>query len=320
MHRYLKHRKEMSSTPCPICANPDAVELPRTGSALRCKCPRCGQYSITGTAVSIWSASEATPQQMANASGWIREHPDVTIGSDDIAVIRGLTTPNVAQRANQLFAAIAKGSPAIGQRTGFHYGDTEFLGVSWSTAPSEVEYLVESYLQNEMKFVASDQGHIDAFVGHITPLGHHHLEEAKHGSAFSNIGFCAMWFGEEVKPVWTMAIQPAIRDAGYESMRIDSHEHNNRIDDEILAMLRRSKFVVADFTGQRGGVYFEAGFALGLGLPVVWTCSKQALSEIHFDNRQYAFVTWEFDQLADFKTRLQNRIEAIIGQGLTLGK
>ena len=48
--------------------------------------------------------------------------------------------------------------------------------------------------------------------------------------------------------------------------------------DRILAEIRKSKFVVADFTscgeciacdkcehiGARGGVYFEAGFALGL--------------------------------------------------------
>ena len=82
-------------------------------------------------------------------------------------------------------------------------------------------------------------------------------------------------------------------------------------------MIRRSKFVVADFTGQRGGVYFESAFALGLGLPVVLTCSKEELEagKVHFDNRQFAFVTWEKGQLNDFKKRLQNRIEATIGRG-----
>lgn len=64
-------------------------------------------------------------------------------------------------------------------------------------------------------------------------------------------------------------MEPAIKDAGYDAKRIDTVHHNNRIHDEVIAMLRRSKFVVADFTGQRGGVYFEAGFALGLGLQVI---------------------------------------------------
>ena len=37
------------------------------------------------------------------------------------------------------------------------------------------------------------------------------------------------------------------------------HEHINRIGDEIISQIRRSKFLIADFTGHRGGVYFEAG-------------------------------------------------------------
>lgn len=124
-----------------------------------------------------------------------------------------------------------------------------------------------------------------------------------------------MWFDDRLRPIWTSAIEPAINGAGYDAKRIDAHEHNNRIDDEIMAMIRRSRFVVADFMGNRGGVYFEAGFALGLGIPVIWTCRGSRLHRVHFDNRQYAFVTWEPDKLEDFKTRLQNRIEATLGKG-----
>ncbi len=37
------------------------------------------------------------------------------------------------------------------------------------------------------------------------------------------------------------------------------------------------RFMIADFTGHRGGVYFEAGFAHGLGIPVIWTCREDQL-------------------------------------------
>jgi hypothetical protein len=54
--------------------------------------------------------------------------------------------------------------------------------------------------------------------------------------------------------------------------------HNNKIDDEIVAEIRRSKFLLADFTCEkekvRGGVYFEAGFGMRLGIPVIWTVAK----------------------------------------------
>ena len=91
--------------------------------------------------------------------------------------------------------------------------------------------------------------------------------------------------------------------------------HNNKIDDEIVAGIRRSKFLVADFTSHRGGVYFEAGLAIGLGLPVIWLCRKDELEKTHFDTRQYNFIVWETDQAVELSRALQNRIEATIGRG-----
>jgi hypothetical protein len=80
--------------------------------------------------------------------------------------------------------------------------------------------------------------------------------------------FVAMWFNDATLAAYVDGIEPAIIDSGYRSVRIDKKEHSNKIDDEIIAEIRRSKFLVADFTCEkekvRGGVYFEAGFAMGL--------------------------------------------------------
>jgi hypothetical protein len=100
-------------------------------------------------------------------------------------------------------------------------------------------------------------------------------------------------------------------------IRIDKKEHNNKIDDEILAEIRRSRFLIADFTCEpknvRGGVYYEAGFAQGLGIPVIWTCRETSLADLHFDTRQYSHIVWKTP--ADLFTQLKNRIGATIGDG-----
>ncbi len=127
-----------------------------------------------------------------------------------------------------------------------------------------------------------------------------------------------MWFDKSVDPAHA-AIEAGIRSSGYEPLRIDRKEHNNKIDDEIVAGIRRSKFLVADFTGHRGGVYFETGFATGLGLPVIWLCRQDELEKTHFDTRQYNFIVWEADKLAELSKALQNRIEATIGYGPLIG-
>ncbi len=97
---------------------------------------------------------------------------------------------------------------------------------------------------------------------------------------------------------------------GFTPIRIDLVQHNDKIDDRIVAEIRRSGILVADFTGNRGGVYFEAGFAMGLRIPVIWTCMEDNLNQVHFDTRQYNFIVWS--NAEDLKEKLEARIAATI--------
>ena len=94
---------------------------------------------------------------------------------------------------------------------------------------------------------------------------------------------------------------------------MDKIEHINRIDDEIINQINTSRFLVADFTGHRGGVYFEAGYAMGIGLPIFWTCRKDEMSGLHFDIRQFNCIDWETAE--ELAQRLQSRVESVIGKG-----
>ena len=126
-----------------------------------------------------------------------------------------------------------------------------------------------------------------------------------------------MWFDGVMKDVQEEGLLPAIRDAGYAPILINRKEHVNKIDDEIIAEIRRSRFIVADFThgddGARGGVYYEAGFAHGLGIPVIFTCRKNVFEKVHFDTRQYNHIVWETPK--ELRDSLANRIAAVVGDG-----
>ena len=90
-----------------------------------------------------------------------------------------------------------------------------------------------------------------------------------------------------------------------------------QIDSEILEEIRRSRFLVADMThgkgGARGGVYFEAGYAMGLDIPVLFACRQDRFKEVHFDIRQYHHIVWSDPQ--ELRTELIKRIEAVVGVG-----
>ncbi|MFC1955968.1 hypothetical protein ACFLWZ_05535 [Chloroflexota bacterium] len=122
-------------------------------------------------------------------------------------------------------------------------------------------------------------------VFRITPNGWARLRELSKINRDPNRAFVAMSFATELLPAWDDGIKLALIDLGFTPVRIDQTHSEDKIDDRIIAEIRKSGLLVADFTGHRGGVYFEAGFAMGLGIPVVWTCKKDDVDNAHFDTR-----------------------------------
>jgi hypothetical protein len=151
----------------------------------------------------------------------------------------------------------------------------------------------------------------------VTFPGWQYIEKRNLQDADLTQAFVAMWFHASTEAAFEHGIVPAIRECGFRPLRIDQKEHINKVDDEIIAEIRRSRFLVADFTSEpekpRGGVYFEAGLAMGLGKKVIWTCHESCLKFVHFDTRQFNHIVWT--DPADLRTKLKNRIGAVLGQG-----
>lgn len=123
--------------------------------------------------------------------------------------------------------------------------------------------------------------------------------------------FVAMWFDAGLTEAYEPGLLQAIEtDCGFKALRIDRKEHNNQITDEIMAGIRGAQFMVADFTGHRAGVYYEAGFARGLGREVIYCCHEDSFKERHFDTSVINHVTWR--NFADLRKKLADRIKATI--------
>lgn len=144
----------------------------------------------------------------------------------------------------------------------------------------------------------------------LTLNGWKRIAEISDNQSVSTQAFVAMWFNDSLLDAWQDGIRPALIETGYDPFRVDKFEFNEKIDDRIIAEIRKSGLLIADFTGHRGGVYFEAGFAMGLGIPVVWTCRVDFIDKAHFDTRQYNHIVWT--EPLELKEKLINRIEATL--------
>ncbi|MEP3914777.1 MAG: hypothetical protein ABJM34_05635, partial [Parasphingorhabdus sp.] len=254
------------------------------------------------------------------------------IGSSTLDQAR-LAKPSLpSQRAVRLLRYLAKISTYLGAKIRFpsEYGiypadvnknlsvDTGFRTdelYAWSDSIkyAELAYLLEM-LEADKLVKFEDGGSPPTLI--VTPLGYSRIEKERVNPVNEQV-FVAMWFDASMDKVFSEGFDPSIRMAGYRPIRIDQKEHLNKIDDEIVAEIKRSRFLVADFTSApkspRGGVYFEAGLALGLGMDVVWCCREDMINEVHFDTRQFNHIVWKTSQ--ELKTKLHKRICATIGEG-----
>lgn len=292
---------------CPICLM-HPVSPRHIDDAWYIECPRCGHYQVTGTAVAITKGAKLSERQRANISGWLFENPGFVISTTNFDRLRDTKSPSFDLRSDKLLLNLEKKTEYAGQ---YLEGDPSWFGSSWSVNVEELREIVD-YLVGMGRIKKQTPQKASYKISHD---GWRRLEILKETNPRSNQCFVAIWFDEKMKQMYDEAFTKAIQEAGYRPHRVDQREYNDKIDDEIIAEIRRSRFIVADFTGQRGGVYYEAGFAKGLGLGVIFTCKKDEIDKLHFDIRQYNCIDWEEDRLTDFVKRLKNRIESIFGHG-----
>ena len=292
---------------CLIC-DTTYTEAPHDPKLVHQKCPRCGEFKLTIRVAS--NIGLRPPKDRVKISGWVSDQNRAgtvpTISFDVLERILARSLPTFAERADRLLLEAVRGQEKLGNY--FNIKQPRFVAATYSQDDHEAEFLLGLLVEQNLVKLGPQSN-----IYQVLPRGYIAVDKLTRRVANGNKGFVAMWFDEDLKSAYEIGFQVGILNAGYDPVRVDRVEHANRIDDEIIAHIRMASFVVADFTGHRGGVYFEAGFALGLGRQVIWTCQKDDMQDLHFDIRQYNTIDW--DNPKDLATRLQHRIEATVGKG-----
>ena len=223
-----------------------------------------------------------------------------------------------SDRADRLLEFLALQAKHLGEVVEFDFDDLSSSvtgpALAWSEcSPVEELFFLLASLRERGLIECEYKDDFERVA--LTLSGHGRLSDLTARTGNFDQAFVAMWFDPAMQGVYDEGVAPAILEAGYRPLRIDRKETIAKVDDEIIAEIRKSRFVVADFTCEpskpRGGVYFEAGFAMGLNIPVIWMCRSDVIDEVHFDTRQYSHIMWS--DTAELKRKLFNRIGAVIG-------
>jgi hypothetical protein len=294
---------------CPLCRE-DSASWPEPDSrSLDVACTNCGNFRISTSAFEDLRGSD---QAAFYLGSWVCQENQTGItpfvDSKLVASIETYPRPGVKRRAELYLARSIQ--LLNGRLTGrIDINNPALRVASWSFYREDLRAL--AYYLIELGAIWRDPNSENY---QLVAKAHVLNEQWANTRGATSQVFVAIWFDEQLKEPYKMGFAIAINNAGYDPVRIDRKEHDGKIDDQIIAEIRRSAFVVADFTGHRGGVYYEAGFAHGLGRRVIFTCKREDIKNLHFDVRQYNTLLW--DSPADIVAPLQNRILALFGAGL----
>ena len=313
-------------TACPIWGSEFGAKLgllSRTNTVHVLDSPRAGGGYQIDYVLQLAQVPSMSDKEKARLTTWLVDQrlqgnmqPHVT--EEIIRQVGNKRYLQVHERAERLLRFIASLAETVSDDVSIG-GDFDATGraCAWSESTNwyEIAYFID-YLK-EKGWIRNALTTLDGFIGiGVSVDGYSRIAEAETNVDYAQ-AFVAMWFDPQMDDACDNGIMPAIEDAGYKPLRIDRKADVNKIDDEIIAGIRRSRFIVADFTqgedGARGGVYFEAGFALGLGLRVIYTCRSDMVEKLAFDTRQYSHILWDTPE--DLRVQLRNRIEAWIGKG-----
>jgi len=290
----------------------DIFDSPRAG----------GKYQISGTAAAqVLSLNDYAKGLLTT---WICEQRRAGVGTPNVnssvlELLKSRQPLPIMRRMTLALQYLGNRITQLGDRLNVGSGNqVDTLRLLAETESKNIQEVTQLMHMLEESSLVDGSFYLDGGASiRPTVRGWQELDNLKQPRADSSRAFVAMWFSPQTDSAYVEAIEPALRASGYEPIRIDKKAHNNKIDDEIIAEIRRSRFLVADFTCEpknvRGGVYYEAGFAQGIGIPVIWTCKKTSFDDLHFDTRQYSHIIWETSE--DLFTQLKNRIGATIGDG-----
>lgn len=312
---------------CVICGLEGCVETQLARDAVKIECAQCGEYEMTGSLLATFKYDKGH-KLPHTVSAWIREYymesgkaPILTTNNIlEIAMIPDKPLKSKFERFMRIYYEnLSDVKTVIDLNT-----TPMWLSLTWATDELELKSIIDEtikqgLLEGEIKkilmYETPPKYHWRAHIKLLTFKGREFVESLGQKKADSNKVFLAFHFTDEMKMHFEMTAKRAVSDASggkLEAVRVgtSSTPTDTKIDDALIGILKASKVVIADFTGQRQAVYYEAGYAMGMGIPVIWTCRADEVDNLSFDTRQYPHILWKDEK--DLYKQLTERLSAQI--------
>lgn len=324
----------MELTSCPVCGSVEPKsksKITRQSEFLSVECGTCGPFLISHEAVEDeLDRNPGTPLQRAGLSHAIRARHglQLTVGnqkpmvlSKDIIAMRegAFTLPPPTAVANAIIRTLGNrqrshGAPIGALPVGFHaiIGAEGHVEAKRLVMELSAQKLLEGNVLVDTSFSDGKGGiehDLQIEAERLTLDGWRTWESLNLGARGGAGGFIAMQFGDSALDDFVnQVVRPALAEAGYQLVRVDDNPRAGIIDNIMRADIQDADFVLVELSHGNRGAYWEAGYAEGLGKPVIYLCEKEVFEadrgRPHFDVNHCTTVIWSRTDLAEFKQQL----------------
>lgn len=310
---------------CPVCLSVYSApaSVSEEGGGLHVNCPSCGQFAVEEEAWKDYlrpnshGAKSLTNYHRARLSYRINRtridqgvrKPKIYSSDIEGFIADGCPGPNPSEQAANIIKFVGDEISRTGER--LPALPQNLYAIVGSGSPDFARSLVFELKQNgwlDGVEQRKDNHTIPLSAINLSLAGWERYEAERRGRFSGSYGFLALKFGVgQLDSFINDVLKPSIREGiGYELVDMRDVSRAGIIDNLMRSQIRDSSFVIADLTHDNPGAYWEAGYAEGLGKPVVYICEKAKFSETktHFDTNHCTTVLWSNQDSDDFRKEI----------------
>jgi len=308
---------------CPVCSSKlnHFDNHPDGRDATFFSCPKCGDFTLSGTLVAtLPKIIERDKDASAKISHTLwrmqQENKGAELYTNTIEEILKKDLPKPREQADLLIRWLAEHSEGPGKNILLH--STTHNAIIGAKSPEGFDLVIRYLLEKGLVKgkLSEDLGPSNAYIT-LSIDGWDYYEQLRDGGSSYRKAFMAMKFGNSLlDQIVENVFRPCVKQTGFELVRLDDMPKAGLIDDRLRVEIQTSDFLIADLTHDNLGAYWEAGYAEGLGKPVIYTCEKEKFrnEKTHFDTNHHLTIIWDKDTSEKAGEDLKATIRATLPQ------
>lgn len=199
-------------------------------------------------------------------------------------------------------------------------GPTRLYGLAYGCVETEFRLVFQHLLDEKLIAVGSQKeytfnpGVYRTETIRITPKGYLLIDRLRAGDpSLTRKAFLVCRFNDENNSLYDQVYKVVGEDSQLNCpiLRVKDINHVDEINDRIFQEIKEATIVIVDLTDCNFNIGFEAGIALALNKPIVWTLKAPWPEHLPFDIQSHNILKYT-DDLEEFKTDLRYRTQAAL--------